>query len=141
MASVFTKIIDGELPGRFVWKDDVCVAFLSIAPLAPGHTLVIPRAEVDHWLDLEPSVATHLMAVSQKIGRAQMEAFQPVRIGMTILGLEVPHTHLHVVPINGPRDLDFDRANPNASAESMDEAAAKIRTALASHGHSEVADA
>jgi len=138
VASIFTKIIAGDLPGRFVWKDDVCVAFLSIAPLKPGHALVVPRAEVDHWLDLEPGAAAHLMEVSQKIGKAQMEVFRPVRIGMTILGLEVAHTHLHVVPISGPRDLDFDNANPNASAESMDEDAEKLRAALRGHGHAEV---
>ena len=70
MATLFTKIIDGELPAHFVWKDDVCVAFLSIAPLKPGHTLVVPRAEVDHWLDLEPETVAHLSVVSQSLGRA-----------------------------------------------------------------------
>jgi histidine triad (HIT) family protein len=68
--SIFTRIIDGELPGRFVWRDDRCVAFLSINPLRPGHVLVVPREEVDHWLDLDPSLLDHVMRVSQKIGAA-----------------------------------------------------------------------
>ena len=75
MATIFTRIIDGELPGRFVWRDDVCVAFLSINPLRQGHTLVVPRAEVDHWVDLDPATTAHLMLVSQRIAQAQMDAF------------------------------------------------------------------
>ena len=98
--SIFTRIIDGELPGHFVWRDDECVAFLSIAPLRPGHTLVVPRLEVDHWLDLPPELAAHLMTVAQRIGRAQQAALNPTRVGLIIAGMEVPHTHLHVIPID-----------------------------------------
>ena len=101
MATIFTRIIDGELPGRFVWRDDLCVAFLSINPLNPGHTLVVPRQEVDHWLDLDDALAAHLTQVARRIGAAQMQAFAPERVGLMIAGLEVPHVHLHVVPING----------------------------------------
>ena len=75
LATLFTKIINGELPAHFVWKDDLCVGFLSIAPLQPGHTLVVPRVEVDHWLDLEPSVVSHLALVSQKIGAEVWRCF------------------------------------------------------------------
>ncbi|HEY8379059.1 MAG TPA: HIT family protein [Nannocystis sp.] len=131
MPSVFTRIFNRELPARFVHEDDRCGAFLSIAPLRPGHTLVVPKVEIDHWLDLEPDLVAHLMRVAQTIGRAQMLAFAPTRIGLMIAGLEVPHVHVHVVPIEGVHDLDFANANHNASAASLDEAAQKLREALA----------
>lgn len=131
MASVFSRIIAGELPARFVWKDDRAVAFLSIAPLRQGHCLVVPRAEVDHWLDLEPGLAAHLMTVSQTIGRAVHRAFPSKKVGMMIAGLEVPHVHVHLVPIDGLSDMDFDRQDRNPTAASLDEAAARIRAALA----------
>lgn len=139
MASVFTRIIEGELPGRFVWQDEHCVAFLSIAPLKPGHTLVVPRQEVDHWIDLEPEANAHLMRVAQVVGRAQQQAFDPVRIGMMIAGLEVPHVHLHVVPISGEQDLDFGNADHRPRPEDLDAAAEAIRAALRAMGRSEVA--
>jgi histidine triad (HIT) family protein len=135
MASIFTRIIEGELPGRFVWRDDRAVAFLSIAPMTPGHTLVIPIAEIDHWLDLDPDLAAHLFLVAQTIGKAQMRAFSPLRIGMLIAGLEVPHAHVHVVPINREAQLSFAAADPNASKESMDAAAEQIRGALRELGY------
>lgn len=138
MASVFTRIIEGELPGRFVWQDEQCVAFLSIAPLKPGHTLVVPRQEVDHWIDLEPEANAHLMRVAQVVGRAQQQAFDPVRIGMMIAGLEVPHVHLHVVPISGLHDLDFGNADHQPRPDDLDAAAEAIRTALLAMGRSEV---
>jgi diadenosine tetraphosphate (Ap4A) HIT family hydrolase len=129
--TLFTRIIEGELPGRFVWRDDRCVAFLSIAPMRPGHTLVVPIAEVDHWLDLAPDAMSHLVTVAHTIGRAQMAAFQPGRVGLIVAGLEVPHCHLHVVPMDSEADLRFDRADTSASAESLDEAADRLRAALA----------
>ena len=129
MPSIFTRIIDGELPGRFVWRDDRCVAFLSIAPLRRGHTLVVPVAEVDHWLDLDPDLAAHLMTVAQRIGRAQQAAFAPARVGLIIAGMEVPHTHLHVIPIDAESDLHFANAR-TLPDEEMDAAAQAIRDAL-----------
>ena len=140
MATIFTRIIDGELPGRFVWKDDDCVAFLSIAPLRPGHTLVVPRLEIDHWLDLDVALAARLMTVAHAVGRAQQSAFSPARVGLIIAGLEVPHTHLHVVPIDRESDLSFANADSGASAESMDDAAQRLRAALRAAGHSEVVE-
>ena len=131
MATLFTKIIDGELPGRFVWRDDRVVAFLTIAPLKPGHVLVVPIDEVDHWIDLDADLLTHLMQVSQTIGRAVDRAFEPEKVGMMIAGLEVPHVHVHIVPMSGVRDLDFANADPDPSPESLDEAAEVIRSALA----------
>jgi histidine triad (HIT) family protein len=140
MTTIFTRIIDGELPGRFVWRDDECVAFLSIAPLRPGHTLVVPRAEVDHWLDLPVTLTQHLMGVAHEIGRAQMDAFEPARVGLIIAGLEVPHTHVHVVPIEAERDLNFANADIAAAGESLDEAATLLRNALRARGAGGVAD-
>ena len=134
MASLFTKIINGELPGRFVWRDDRVVAFLTIAPLKPGHVLVVPIEEVDHWIDLDPDLLEHLMRVSQTIGRAVERAFAPEKVGMMIAGLEVPHVHVHVVPMDTVRDLDFANADPDPSPESLDVAAERIKTALAEFG-------
>ena len=140
MATIFTRIIDGELPGRFVWRDDRCVVFLSINPLRTGHALVVPRAEVDHWVDLDPATNAHLMAVAQEIARAQMDAFAPVRVGLMIAGLEVPHVHLHVVPMDGVHDLDFDNAEREPDPAALDTAAAAIRAALAARGARGVSD-
>jgi diadenosine tetraphosphate (Ap4A) HIT family hydrolase len=135
MATLFTRIIDGEIPGRFVWRDDDAVAFLTIAPIRPGHVLVVPRAEVDHWLDLDPALAAHLMDVSQKVGQAQMAAFEPVRVGLIIAGLEVPHCHLHLVPIDTEADLSFARADHSPDPAALDEAADRLRSALRDLGH------
>lgn len=141
MASIFTKIIRGDLPGRFLWKDDRAVAFLTIAPLKPGHALVVPVEEVDHWIALEPEVAGHLMQVAQAVGRAQQRAFDPLRIGLMIVGVEVPHVHLHVTPIDAIGDLNFAHAERNPDPAAMDAAAEKIRTELRALGHAEVVDA
>ena len=141
MPSLFTKIIRGELPGRFVWRDERAVAFLTIAPLRMGHTLVVPVDEVDHWLDLEPELMQHLTDVSHKVGNAVQQAFSPVKVGMMIAGLEVPHVHLHLVPIHALSDLDFSRADANPDPAALDEAAEALRKALRSAGHAEVADA
>lgn len=141
MTTLFTKIIEGEIPGRFVWRDERCVAFLTIAPIAAGHALVVPRAEVDHWIDLDDDTAAHLMVVAKAIGNAQQAAFSPGRIGVIIAGLEVPHTHVHVIPIDSEADLDFRRADGGASASSLDAAADALRSALAAAGHPEVASA
>ena len=140
MPTIFTRIIDGELPGRFVWRDDDCVAFLSINPLRPGHTLVVPRAEVDHWIDLSVEANAHLVRVAHAIGTAQMDAFQPARVGLIIAGLEVPHVHLHVVPIDREQDLSFANADVSPSADAMDAAAEKLRSALRAQGASGVSD-
>ena len=130
MASLFTRIIDGEIPGVFVWRDPVCVAFLSINPMHPGHTLVVPRAEVDHWIDLEPGLAARLFQVAQIIGRAQDAALSPRRVGVMIVGDEVPHVHIHVVPFDAVSELSFAHADQDPPAGSLEVAAARIRQAL-----------
>ena len=134
MSTLFTKIIDGELPGRFVYRDETCVAFLTIAPICPGHTLVVPRLEIDHWVDLPDEVAGHLAIVARKVGAAQMQAFNATRISLIIAGLEVPHTHLHVLPITSEADIDFRKANSAVEPAELDQAAAALRTALGADG-------
>lgn len=135
MPTIFSRIISGEFPGRFIWRDERCVAFLTINPLKPGHTLVVPIAEVDHWLDLEPSLAAHLMTVSQTVGKAIARSFRPARVGLIIAGLEVRHTHLHLVPIDTVADLDFAQAEQNPDPVALDDAAEMIRTALREMGY------
>ena len=138
MATIFTQIIDGKLPARFVWKDDRCVVFLSNRPLRPGHALVVPRQEIDHWIDLDTTLFAHLAETAQAIGKAQMAGFKPERIGIVLAGLEVPHCHLHVVPIRGMRDLDFANQDPNPDPSEMDEAAETIRRELRKLGRAAV---
>lgn len=134
MSTLFTRIIDGDLPGTFVWKDDRCAAFLSIAPLRPGHTLVVPRQEIDDWLDCPGDLRDHLLAVAAKIGRAIDAEWSPRKVALLILGLEVPHLHLHLVPIwDEATDLDFARAT-TVSQDDLDDAAGRIRRALAAAG-------
>ena len=133
MASLFTRIIDGEIPGTFVWRDDRAVAFLSINPLRPGHVLVVPRDEVDHWLDCPSDLRDHLMEVAAQIGHALQDAYQPTKVGLMIAGLEVPHLHIHVVPIDGVHDLDFSNATA-AERDELEVEAARIRHALTERG-------
>lgn len=131
MATVFTKIINRELPGRFVYEDDETVAFLTIQPMTQGHTLVVPRAEIDNWQDIEPAVFARVMGVSQLIGKAVCKAFDTERSGVIIAGLEVPHLHVHVFPARHLSDFGFANVDTNPSPESLDEAQAKIKSALA----------
>ena len=130
MASIFTKIINGELPGRFVHTDDVAVAFLSIAPLTPGHTLVVPREEIDQWTDAGQPLLNHCLGVAHQLGNAVKRAFGAPRAGLVIAGLEVPHLHVHVFPVWSLGDFNFASATPASDAD-LDEAAARLRAALA----------
>lgn len=132
MPTIFTRIIEGELPGRFVHRDERAVAFLSISPLRPGHTLIVPVAEVDHWLDLDDDLSDHLFGLARRVGRAQEQIWQPEKVGLMIAGLEVPHVHLHVVPVFGVHDLDFANADPSPDPDAMDHAAEQLRAALTS---------
>lgn len=131
MASVFTMIINREIPGRFVYEDDDVVAFLTIEPMTQGHTLVVPRAEVDNWQTVEPALFNKVMAIAQRIGRAVCAAFGAERSGLIIAGLEVPHLHVHVFPAYNISDFGFAHVDRNPSPDSLDEAAAKITAALA----------
>ena len=140
MATVFTRIIDGELPGTFVWRDDRCVAFMSINPTARGHVLVVPVDEVDHWIDVPADLVAHLVEVARVIGLAQQRAFSPARIGLLIAGYEVPHTHVHVIPTTSMAELSLANAAASIEPSELDDAAAAIRTELRQAGRPEVAD-
>lgn len=140
MATVFTRIIDGDLPGTFVWKDPQVVAFLSIQPVQAGHTLVVPRAEVDHWIDLEPPLLQAVTTAAQTIARAHQAVYEPHKVGLLVAGLEVPHVHLHVIPlVHGEADLHLDRA-VQATPEQLEAEATRIRAALRDQGAPHVSD-
>jgi len=135
MPTIFTRIIDGEIPGAFVWRDDLCVAFMSINPMAHGHTLVVPIEEVDHWVDADAALVAHLFEVTRHIARAQAQAFAPERVGVIIAGYEVPHTHIHVVPTNDMAELSFANAAASVERAELDRAASALRAALGDAGH------
>lgn len=136
MTTIFSRIIDGELPGDFVWSDDRCVAFLSINPLGPGHTLVVPRVEVDHWVDAEPELMAHLTAVAHAVGAAVRAVFAPPRVGLLVAGFEVPHLHVHVFPADGMAAFDFANAAPGVDAAVQAGHRDALRAALREAGHS-----
>ncbi len=134
MASIFTRIIEGEIPGTFVWRDAKCVAFMSINPLRDGHTLVVPRLEIDHWIDCPPDLRDHLFLVAQEIGRAIDKVYRPAKVALLAVGLEVPHLHLHVIPFDREEELAFSNAAVSVPREKLEEAAGSIRYALRSAG-------
>lgn len=134
MATVFTRIITGEWPGTFVWRDEICAGFLSINPMSHGHTLVVPIAEVDHWIDLDSTTADHVFRVAHAIARAQQLAFGCERVGLIIAGYEVPHTHLHVVPTNHLSELSFANAASSVDRDDLERAARSIVAALSDLG-------
>jgi len=138
VASIFTRIITGGIPGRIIWRDPTCIAMVDIRPLNRGHVLVIPIAEVDRWTDLPVQTAAHCTMVAHAVGRAQMASFAPERIGLMIAGFEVPHTHLHVVPLDHMGHLDFSQADADADPSDLDDVAEALRGTLRSEGHPEV---
>lgn len=136
--TLFTRIIRGEIPGRFVWRDDSVVAFLTIAPHQPGHVLVVPVLEVDKWTDLPEDVWAQVNLVALHIGRALIDAFDCERVGTVIAGLEVPHVHLHLIPLRSMADFDFSNADHATSPDELDAAAERIRGSLRARGHNNV---
>jgi len=131
MASVFTMIIEGDLPGTFVCQDDRCVVFMSINPIERGHALVVPKDEIDQWIDVPSDLREHLFEVAHKVAKAQKHAFDCTRVGMVIAGFEVPHTHIHLIPANTMSDMDFSRASTSAEIADLEAAAESIKSALA----------
>ena len=113
------------------------VAFLSKWPLSPGHTLIVPRKEVDHWIDLERDLWRRVMEVAQAVGKGVQRAFRPAKVGMLIAGLEVRHVHVHLCPMNSVRDLDYDRQITDPTPQELDDAAAMLRSSLLELGHSD----
>ncbi len=130
MATLFTKIINGDIPSRMLWEDDTCVSFLDVRPLAPGHALVVPRVEIDQWTDLPAGTAARVMTVAHRVGNAQMSVFSPARIGLMIAGFEVPHAHVHVVPMRSMAQLDFANADSSPDQADLDHYQEQLRTAL-----------
>ncbi len=121
MASIFTRIIQGEIPAHTIYEDDQFIAFLDVSPLVPGHTLVVPKQEVDYIFDLDDDTLAGLMLVAKKIAPAIKKACPCLRLGVTVIGLEVPHTHVHLVPMQSMRDMNF--ANPKLQLPSEEMAA------------------
>ncbi len=134
MSTVFELIMDGKIPGRFVWSDDVCVAIMTIEPVATGHVLVIPRKPVDKWTDLEPTDLDHLMRVAQILGKAQEQAFDVPRSAVIIAGFEVPHAHIHVIPARSEAAASLSNARAEDSI-ALDEAGHALREVLRNQGH------
>lgn len=140
MSTVFTKIINGELPGTFVWRDELCVGLMSINPMAPGHVLVVPVEEIDHWVDASAELTAHLFAVARTIALAQRSTFDCERIGVILAGYEVPHTHVHVIPTSSMAELSFANAAASVARADLDLWADTIRGALRAMGAAGVSD-
>jgi histidine triad (HIT) family protein len=138
MPTIFTRIIAGEIPGTFVWRDDRCVVFMSINPMARGHALVVPVAELDHWIDGDPDLVAHLFEVTRLVGLAQRAAFSPERVGVIVAGYEVPHTHVHVIPTDAMAQLSFANAAASVDRDDLEAAAEAIRAELRAMGRAEV---
>lgn len=130
MASLFTKIINREIPGQIVAEDDRYIAFLDINPLVMGHTLAVPKKEVDYIFDLDDDTLVGLQLFCKKVAAAIRKSFPCDRVGIAVIGLEVPHTHVHLVPLNSMDDLNFTRPKLKPSKEELAAAAEKIRKAL-----------
>jgi diadenosine tetraphosphate (Ap4A) HIT family hydrolase len=138
MATIFSRIINGEIPGTFVWRDERCVVFMSINPMAHGHALVVPVEEVDHWVHGDPELLAHLFEVARVIGVAQERAFRCERVGVIIAGYEVPHLHIHVIPTNSMSQLSFANAAASVDPADLESAAEAIRAELRAMDRPEV---
>ena len=131
MASIFTRIINGEIPCYKIAEDENHFAFLDISPLAPGHVLVVPKAEVDYLFQLDDDVLAGLMVFAKKIALAIEKAVVCERVGVAVIGLEVPHAHIHLVPLNQIDDINFSRPKLKVGKEELEQIAADIREQLA----------
>ncbi|QSE96980.1 HIT family protein [Fulvivirga lutea] len=130
MSTIFSKIINREIPGHIVAEDDTYIAFLDINPLVHGHCLVIPKREVDYIFDLEDAQLEGLMIFAKKVAKAVEKAIPCKRVGVAVIGLEVPHTHVHLVPLNTMDDINFTRPKLNPSNEELSKVAEKIRQGI-----------
>lgn len=126
MASIFTKIINGELPSYKIAEDDKCYAFLDISPLAEGHTLVVPKQEVDYIFDIDDELYTHLHLFAKKVAKAIKQAVPCEKVGMAVIGLDVRHAHIHLVPLKAVGDLNFAKEKLSLPVEQMKAIAEKI---------------
>ena len=124
--TLFSRIIQGQIPGTFVYRDDFCVAFMTINPITTGHLLVVPIDEVDEWTDLPSELSSHLYKVATQISKAQKIAFKCARIALIIAGYEIPHCHLHLIPSNSMADLNFENATTSSNRDDLEQSAALI---------------
>lgn len=129
MMTIFSKIVAGEIPCHRIAEDEQFLAFLDIFPLVPGHTLVIPKVEVDYIFDLPDDLLTGLHLFARDVARKVGAAMPCERVGMTVIGLEVPHAHIHLIPINGVADMNFERAKLTLGQDELVGIAEKIRRA------------
>ncbi len=132
MATLFTRIVQGEIPAYKVAENDRFLAFLDINPLAKGHTLVIPKKETDYILDMEDEELAELMVFAKKVGRAIEKLVPCKRMGITVIGLEVPHTHIHLIPINSIYDMDFKQPKQKFTPEEMEQLSSAIQHEMGS---------
>ncbi|KXK37813.1 MAG: HIT family protein [Saprospiraceae bacterium] len=130
MASIFTKIVNGEIPAYKIAEDDKFLSFLDVFPIAKGHCLVIPKQEIDYIFDIDDDLLSDLIVFAKKVGIALQKAIPCQRIGMSVVGLEVPHTHIHLIPINAVSDMNFGREKLKFMPEEMEAIAAAIRQQL-----------
>lgn len=130
MASIFTKIINREIPAHIVAENADCLAFLDINPLVEGHVLVVPKVEVDYIFDLDDETLSKLNLFAAKVAKGIKEAIPCKRVGVCVIGLEVPHTHIHLVPLNQMDDINFSRPKLNPENEQLLKVADKIREAI-----------
>ena len=137
MSTLFTKIINGEIPGRFVWREADVAAFLTTGPLADGHTLVVPTEEVDRWTDASPETLAKVMEVARRIGAVQLDVFPAERAGLIVAGYEINHFHVHVWPSRSMADVDFASADQNPDPAALDANAEKLRAGLRAAGYAE----
>lgn len=135
MATIFSKIIDGEIPGRFVWQDDLCVAFLTVEPLRDGHAMVVPREEIEQWTDCDEETWLHLQRVARTLALAQQAEWGAPRVGMLLEGFLVPHVHVHVWPAWSAEDVEPHQPMRDVPEERFDEAARRLRERLVAQGH------
>lgn len=130
MASIFSKIAKGEIPSYKIAETENCFAFLDISPIAKGHTLVIPKQEIDYIFDVEDDLLSELNIFAKKVAKAIQKAYPCPKVGIAVVGLEVPHTHIHLVPLNSVGDLDFKREKLEFSKEEFEEIANNIKSYL-----------
>ncbi|HIX86995.1 MAG TPA: HIT family protein [Candidatus Parabacteroides intestinigallinarum] len=127
MASIFSRIVAGEIPSHKVAENEEFYAFLDINPVAPGHTLVIPKKEVDYIFDIDDAALGRMMAFAKRVARAQEAAIECKRVGLAVMGLEVPHAHIHLIPITRESDMYFDKGKLSPSQEELADIARRIR--------------
>jgi histidine triad (HIT) family protein len=137
MSTLFTRILNGEIPGRFVWREDDVAAFHTTGPLADGHTLVVPTEEVDRWTDASPETLAKVMEVARRIGAVQVDIFDAPRAGLIVAGYEINHLHVHVWPSRSMADFNFASADQNPDPKVLDANAEKLRQGLRDAGYGE----